>query len=194
MMRYIFPSILILLSIASFILFTSPTYKEIKTLKQEAAAYDAALTNALNLQKVRDTLSEKYRSLTPEQIDRLSKLLPDNVDNIRLIIDIQRIATNYGMLLTSVKFDTLAADPLPVSPDAVQGTPETILEEEKEYGSFNLEFNTAASYQTFLLFLADLEKSLRIIDISSINFTSDTEETGDTYKYGFKIKTYWLKN
>lgn len=193
MMRFIFPGILILLSVASFILFTSPTYKEIKTLKQQAAAYDAALTNALNLQKVRDALSEKYRSLTPEQIDRLSKLLPDNVDNIRLIIDIQRIATNYGMLLTSVKFDTLAVDTVPVL-GAIEDSPETILEEEKEYGSFNLEFNTAASYQTFLLFLADLEKSLRIIDISSISFTSDTDTTGDTYKYGFKIKTYWLKN
>ncbi len=192
MMRYIFPALLILLSVASFILFTSPTYKEIKTLKQEAAAYDAALTNALNLQKVRDALSEKYRSLTPEQIDRLSKLLPDNVDNIRLIIDIQRMATNYGMLLTSVKFDTFAA--AQVASAVVQESPDGILEEEKEYGSFNLEFSTAASYQTFLLFLADLEKSLRIIDISSISFTSDVDATGDNYKYGFKIKTYWLKN
>ncbi len=197
-MRFIFPAILVIASVASFIIFTSPTYKEIKGLNAQAAAYDQALTNAKNLQEVRDSLSAKYYSLSPEEIDRLNKLLPDNVDNIRLIIDIQRVASNYGMLLSSVKFDTFKAPTSSASDASVQGSPESIAIDDKEYGSFDLEFSTEAPYETFLLFLADLEKSLRIMDVSSITFTSDTDTStnpsNSTYKYGFKIKTFWLRN
>ena len=55
----------------------------------------------------------------------------------------------------------------------------------------------------FLSFLKDLESNLRIVDMSSIQFSSDSNtglnlssssSSTEAYKYNFKIKTYWLKN
>ncbi len=191
-MRFIFPIILIVASIASFVLFTNPTYSEIKKLNVDAASYSSALDNSLKLQKVRDALSSKFHAFPQDSLDRLSKLLPDSVNNITLIIDIQRIAQGYGMTINNVKFDAPTAA---TSADQFAGaTPGAIAEAAKEYGTFNLEFSTEASYGNFLKFIGDLEKSLRVVDISSVTFSSSDTNVLNSYKYNIKIKTYWLKN
>ena len=52
----------------------------------------------------------------------------------------------------------------------------------------------------FINFIKDLESNLRIVDISSIQFSSSASGVGlnpllpEAYKYDIKIKTYWLKN
>ncbi len=57
------------------------------------------------------------------------------------------------------------------------------------------------SYNNFINFTKDMEKNLRLVDISSVEFSaaegssnSKSGNSNDVYKYNFKIKTYWLKN
>ena len=72
----------------------------------------------------------------------------------------------------------------------------------KDYGIFDLEFSTSGTYDNFINFTKDMESNLRIVDISSIVFSSDLggvvnnpkTNSPEVYKYNFKIKTYWLKN
>lgn len=185
-MRLIFPLILILLSIGLFLGYTNKTYSAISGLRTQSAAYNEALFNSRKLLEVRDELTKKYNDLSVEDRDRLLKLMPDNVDNIRLIIDIQKIAAKYGMQPRDIRFDS------PVTSSQTQASPQQLQEAQKDYGTFTLDFSVAGSYANFLSFLKDLEKSLRIVDVSSITFASG--DTANTYKYNFKIKTYWLKN
>ena len=192
-MRLIFPILLVLISIASFVMYTSPAYQDVKALKVQIAQYDTALTNSKKLQEERDTLGAKYRSISPDALARLSKLLPDNADNIRLIIDIQQMAQSYGMSLQAIKFDAVqsgsaanAANPLAAS------TPSSVAASSQDYGTFNLEFSTAATYGNFLSFLKDVESSLRLTDIQSIDFSSG-DQTKTTNTYTVKLATYWLK-
>ena len=42
----------------------------------------------------------------------------------------------------------------------------------KDYGMWDLEFSTEGSYENFLRFIEDLESNLRIVDIASIEFSS----------------------
>ncbi len=194
--RFIFPIILAGLSVASFLMFTNPTYKEIAGYKAQAAAYNEALTNAKELQQVRDQLSDKYNTLPKEDIDRLEKLLPNNVDNIRLIIEIERIASTYGMVIKNVKYDVSTTAAASAAP-AVEGAEMQVLDQNRDFGTFSLSFSTEGKYDHFLTFLSDLERSLRIVDVKSIAFTSaDTNKSGDptSYKYDIEINTYWLRN
>jgi Tfp pilus assembly protein PilO len=67
------------------------------------------------------------------------------------------------------------------------------------YGTWNLEFSTTGTYNNFLNFMKDLENNLRIVDISSISFSSNASSgvgsvASNIYTYDFKIKTYWLEN
>lgn len=177
-MSNIISSILILASIGLFFGYVDPTYAVINEKTVEKADYDRALNNSKELQAARDKLLEKFNNMDKADLSDIIKLLPDNIDNVRLIIDIDEMAKNYGMRIRNFKTDT--------------GTKsDTIGANNTPYGTLTLSFSTTAPYQTFLSFIRDLEDSLRIIDVTSVEFASS--DTGDLYDYKVSVKTYWLK-
>ncbi len=203
-MKFVTPIILITISVLSFLFFTNPTYKEIAEKKIKIASYDSALNNAQELQKNRDELSAKYNTLSKSDLTRLAQLLPDSADNIRLIIDLQRMAQAYGMTINSTKFDAKTKKGENTG-SLTAGTSTDVLQATKDYGTFDLEFSTTAPYENFLKFTKDIEASLRLSDIQSIEFTSDVATGAPTtgislgntgpkgYTYTIKLRTYWLK-
>ena len=190
---------------SAFFVFISPTYNSIGTLRTQVESYNEALGNSKALENERDKLTAKYNAINPENLMRLEKLLPENIDNIRLILEIEQIALPYGMALRDVRYSTIEDKKAPgpaVNADMVQGggggLPEVSY---KDYGSWDLEFSTFGTYNNFINFTKDLEKNLRIVDISSIEFSSGDVgvssvpgAASESYKYNFKIKTYWLRN
>lgn len=170
--------ILIIGSIAVFFGYIDPTYMNIKDLTVEKADYDRALLNSKALQAERDKFLEKFNQMNKNDKAKLSKALPDNIDNVRLIIDLDEMAKKYGMRIRNFKAD-------------VSDQKQTIGIDQSANGVLTLSFSTSAAYNTFLAFLRDLEHSLRIIDISSIQFSSN--ETSQIYDYSLTVKTYWLK-
>ena len=201
-MRWLLPLILISAGVAGFLLITQPVYEETLTLKDEADKYDEALANSKILQQERDLLTKKFNSFSPEDIARLEKIVPDSVDNIRLILEIQEVAQERGILVSNVEFE-----------------PEQFLDEESQteqqakqanlrrpgsgdnlpYDIFDLEFSISGKYDAFVDFMKLLERSLRVVDVKSIAFTPGTSETkdkvySDDYKYTFRINTFRLKD
>ncbi len=184
--------ILIITSIGLFFGYTDPLYTRaetdasgpgIKVLRSQVAEYNSAMEKAEELRKVRDGLAKKYNAFTDDQKNQLQKILPDNIDNIRLIIEINdKIAQAFGMNIRNFRTDagaTESSDKKQVGKDASQ------------YGILTLSFSTTATYDKFLDFLSALESSLRILDVSSIQFSAGSE-TG-VYDYAVTLKTYWLK-
>ncbi len=198
MFKFLVPTILIGISIGVFLVFTAPTYKDFTDLKSQVASFDEALSNSKALEKERDKLTQKYNSINPENLAKLQKLLPDNVDNIRLILEIEKIAAPYGMALRDVTYDSVKKTDTPKD-QVVQGGTDSVPLTNKEYGTWILGFSTEGTYNNLIAFLKDLETNLRIVDISSVSFTSDlgaglTPGFNEVYKYDINIKTYWLKN
>ncbi|MFA5933819.1 MAG: type 4a pilus biogenesis protein PilO [Candidatus Paceibacterota bacterium] len=189
MFQFITPIILVAVSVGTFFFFTNPLLTEVKDLRVKQSDLNEGLNNSQKLIEKRDSLLSQYNSFSPDSLKRLKNLLPDNVDNIRLIIEIEQMAAKYGMQLTNVKFDVIPKG-------ITQAESTTTGGNNKDYGTFNLEFSTQGSYANFNSFLGDLEKSLRIVDINSLSFTaSETASAAASgiYKYDMKIKTYWLK-
>lgn len=201
-MRFIIPIILLIVSIASFVMFTNPSYNRIKTLRAQNDQYSEALTNSRKLQEERDALKLKYDSISPESLTRLTKMLPDTADNIRLIIDIERIAQTYGLSLSTIKYDVKQTGVVPgsnpaIPPASAINTTRDLAAVTADYGTFSLEFSVLATYENFLKFTADLESSLRLVDIQSVTFNSDAvsgaQNIGKTL-FTVKLNTYWLKS
>ena len=210
------PAILIGIAITVFFMFANPIYSEIGGLRAQVASYDEALSNSKALKNEIDKLTAKYNAIDRDDLIKLQKLLPDNIDNIRLILEIEQIALPYGMALKDVKYNA-TNDPAKGAgagggagtegaPAVLQGGG-TAIAGGKDYGAWDLSFSTTGTYDNFLRFTRALESNLRIVDISSIQFSSGTENNGsssassgspssarEAYKYDFKIKTYWLKN
>lgn len=192
------PIILIGISVSLFFMFTNPLYEDISKLRAEVSSYNEALANSKALENERDKLTAKYNTINVDDLMKIEKLMPENVDNIRLILEIEKIATPYGMVLKNVKYNTADTNATP-TPTIQSGASKVA---PKDYGIFDLEFSTSSTYNNFVNFTKDLESNLRIVDISSVSFASNVPSTGlvtkvnpsDNYTFNFKIKTYWLKN
>ena len=201
MMRFVMPAILVGIGFTVFFVFTNPIYNDIALLRTTVASYNEALNNSKALENERDKLTAKYNSIDLDNLIKLKKLLPENIDNIRLILEIEQIASPYGMVLKDVKYSTTADKEngkVASGAGAVQGGG-VIQAPRKDYGVWDLEFSTTGTYNNFLNFTRDLESNLRLVDISSIQFLSNVASgsgspMAETYKYNFSIKTYWLKN
>lgn len=194
-MKFLIPIFLILISGAGFFVLVAPKYENISLLRTEVQAYKTALDNSEALERERNKLVTKYNNMNVSDLARLQKLLPDNIDNIRVILEIERLARVYGMSLRDIRYDDKAKED--ENSNVVEaGVVNT--EQNQEYGSWNLEFATEGSYDSFISLLQDIEKNLRLVDVVSVNFSSAGAENAkqgatDNYKYVFKIKTYWLK-
>lgn len=199
MTRFILPIILIAIAISGFFVFTNPIYTKIDDLRTQVASYNEALSNSKALENERDKLTVKYNTESPDNLDKIKKLLPENIDNIRLILEIEKIATPYGMTLKNVKYDTAdtATTTTPATGTPSGGLPTAVVS--KDYGVWHLAFSTGGTYNNFINFTRDLESNLRVVDIESVAFSSDSTVRAnpalpEVYQYDFKIKTYWLKN
>lgn len=176
-MTNIISILLILSSIGLFFGYVDPKYMDIKDLLVEKKDYQIALSNSQQLQLERDQLLSKLNSFKETDITKLSRLLPDNIDNVRLIIDIDNIASEFNMRIRNFKAET----PQEQTVLGSQGDP---------YGTLTLSFSTTGTYDSFVAFMKKMESSLRIIDVVSIDFLVSTNSL---YDYNVTIKTYWLK-
>ncbi len=172
---------LILLSIAIFYTFTSPQYEKVKVLSAQAAEYEGVLDNLTQIAQTRDQLLISYESLPKDQLARLTKALPPDVDAVRVALNLDTIAAQYGISIKSIK----------VSLASQANTNEVLLPDyDQSYSKLTVSFSFSSSYPNFRSFLADLEKNLRIMNIQSTIFQA--ADTGP-YEHQIVIETYWLQ-
>jgi len=207
-MKYFFLLLIIGASVTVFFAVIIPRYNVVKSDRAEIAAYNANLATAGQLQQSRDALIAQYNNIPKTDLDNIKTLLPDSVDNIRLIIQLDALATKNGLSsLRQVDYNTDqvrstgATTPAATTPNNSTTSPTV---SQNPYGEFIISFQTSGQYSNFMAFLSDLEQNLRLVDITDIEFLPPTAvsggsgiskvqtvATGLTYKV--TLKTYWLK-
>lgn len=189
MFKTIFAIITIVAAGAVFFLYTQPTYDRVKAQGAQISQYDEALNKAAELQQLKQSLLSKYNTFNPSDIERLSKLLPDHVDNVRLILDIDSIAGKHGMATQNVVVNSGQVT------NASQTALGSVGSSKQKYDSLTIKFTSQGTYDNFRSFLADVQKSLRIVDLVSLGISRTGESSGGspTYNYDVTLRTYWLK-
>lgn len=198
MMRLILATVGLLLAGGIFFLYTKPAYDGTQAVQAQVAQYNAALDKATELQQLKQTLLSRYNAFNPVDLDRLQKMLPDHVDNISLILDLDNLAGRYGMALVNVDVSSPQSVASAATPLGAIGA------SSKKYDSVTLKFSTRGTYTDFLLFLTDLESSLRVVDLSSLSISSTLAPASGqqaqiqassepVYNYNVALRTYWLK-
>lgn len=172
---------------ALFLVYTKPAYDGTKTYQQEITQYNLALDKAAELQRLKQSLLSRYNSFNPDDIEKLHKLLPDHVDNVRLVLDLDTLASKHGLALQNVVIS---------GPEAAQENVEAVIGPVVEgHESLTLRFATTGPYERFVQFLTDLEKSLRIVDVVDLAMSAsgDGNSGTPTYRFDITVRTYWLK-
>lgn len=189
------PLILIVLSIGIFFFLIDPQYKEIKVLLDEKAENDRMLDLANELREKRDELQDKFNNISTEEKEKLEKLLPDTVDNVRLVLDISNIAEEYGITIRDISVEgdssgDSSSSRTPSSPGSVGRSGAVVNNGTDNIGEIQLSFSVSASYDDFKDFLLDLEESLRLVDVTDFSVSLGNDEL---YDYSITISTYWLR-
>ena len=173
------PIIFILAAIGLFFFYTNPQYQKLKVDLSDQSKIVEANNKAAELRALRQKLTEDRNKISQQDIDKLTKMIPDGVENVGLIIDIDNIASKYGMRIRNTKINDSSAKTAAVSgPDA------------KKYGTIGLSFSISSRYEDFVAFLRDLESSQRLVDVTNLSFSSNKE---GRYEFNVTLQTYWLK-
>jgi hypothetical protein len=200
-MKTIFSISFTIIAIVLFFVVIDPLFQEVKQLRADVSTYNVALNNSTELQKTRDSLLDVYKNVKKEDKDRLAHLLPSTINNIGLILEIEKIANLHGMPIGDIKFETKSLEsPTVANTDNViiaESNPEDYL----PYGVFPMEFEIEGKYEAFVPFLRDLERNLRLVDVKGISFDVPTTTVAqgnnisdpNIYSYTLKVDTYWLK-
>lgn len=176
-----------------FFFYTKPTYATVGDLQAQIAQYQEALDKAAQLQALKQKLLARDNSFNPTDLARLQTMLPDHVDNIGLILELDNLASRYGMALENVDVAKAQSD------TGKQSAAATIGASAQKYDSLTLHFATYGTYDNFRAFLKDLESSLRIVDLQALTIAAQGTPgaapgaSEATYRYEMTIKTYWLK-
>lgn len=157
----------------------------------EIKKYDAALKAAARYEQKQAQLATEQQALPEDGVDRLEQYLPDNVDNVQLILDLDGLASRSGLTITN--FNTTESV-TSVTGDSVETDAEptgrlVLLDPSKPYESLDLSITASGSYAQMRSFLDGVESSLRPLDLTSLQLL-DTP-TG-IYRYQMTFRLYWL--
>jgi hypothetical protein len=211
-MRTIISLIAITVAGAIFFLYTKPTYDSIQTTQAQIAQYNAALDKATQLQALKQTLLSRYNAFNPTDLARLQTLLPDQVNNIGLILDLDTLANKFGLSLENVNIGSSnAGSSSSGSADSAgatgsPGNTATIGASATPYDSLDVTFTIHATYAQFMQYISNLETSLRIVDLIGLSVggasapapsagitASTTGSDNIVYTFNITLRTYWLK-
>lgn len=185
MTQRILPIVVLLIAIGIFFGYVHPTYTgKVASLRADIHGYDAALVAADAYSKKEAELLQKRNEIPAEGLARLEAFLPDGVDNVQLILDLNSLASRSG--LTLADFDIVEH----ADENNQQGDHVTLVSDDM-IDSLDLSVSAVGSYDAFKKFLQGAELSLRPLDVVELNI-----ETADNslYRYDIKFRIYWLKS
>lgn len=181
-MRAFVPLLLLIISVVGGYAIINPIYGEVKSLSADAVQYKEAIKKGKEFDLKIGNLTVQKDELPSEDVERLEKMIPNNVDNVRLIIEIDTLAKKYTNGIRNIKVAELKA---PTSAS------ERARRSESTFETINLSFSVQMTYDQFTMFLKDLESNLRLADVTSLSFIP--VDTGSIYEFNISMKTYWLK-
>ena len=185
MTRILTTAILLIVSVVIFFVFTDPLITNpitvnssgqieggVLNLQKEKKTFKTALADARSLKNRINDLDSKLATISGTQISRLDDFLPDTMEEIQLIVDISRIASLSGMTIRDINI---------VTEGGKRSSKTDVDLANPELQSLSLSFSTTGSYSQFKIFTENIAKSLRIMDIKSVSFSTDPASSVITY-------------
>lgn len=169
-----------------FFAYVSPTWSgSIAVAKDAIALDDDALASAEEYAAQQNALAAARAAIDPEILERLANLLPDSVDNVGLILDVNALAARSGLSLANI--DVAAA----ADGGAKSGAPGVLpTGAANPVGSINLSLTALGTFSAFQTFIRGIERSARLLDVQDIGVKGS--DTG-VYAYQITLRLYWLR-
>ncbi len=180
----ILPSIATLIAIGIFFAYVNPTWNgSIASLKADIAFDDEALAAAKQYSAQQNQLAASRDAIDPANLAAVSILLPDSVDNVGLILDLNALAARSGLSVASIDVVTGDSTARSQSSGALPATADLV-------GSVDLSLSAVGTFTALQTFLVGVEKSARLLDVRDLVVRGSN--TG-VYDYQMTLRLYWLR-
>lgn len=185
MFRIIINLFFLVISVMLLWIFAKPEWAEISRLKKEKVFLEDTLINIQKIQRLRDQQLESYNSISSENREKLNHFLPQSEDKAAFVLMIDNIAKSRGIFLKSISVQ-----------ENKENQRSLVLNKDKKDDNENnsnkpsVSIIASGSYSSFRGFLSDLEKNVRVIDVSNVVFNSSKT---DNYEYKIDGYVYWKK-
>ena len=177
-MRGLIAILFFAVAVAILALGARPLWENIVQVKTERDAFNSAILRINELRRVRDSLIQTYNSISQTDIRRVKKILPDTVSSGVFLVELSNLASENGLLLKSTDVSTAVRPGAPI----IRGV-------NQRYGEVGLKFVVSGPYERFGAFLRQLEKSLRIVDVTALSF-SGSGQPGVSIDFSVEAKSY----
>lgn len=183
-MKSFTPLILIAICIAAFFFYIKPQYDVVQTLSAKKSAYTDVLQKVQEINSQRDAVLAQYNSVSPDDISRLKKAVPDQFDSVLLAKYINTVTANHGMVVSGIKFT-----------EQKQDTREKVaVPQSNQYRTVYGSFTATGNYDQFLKLLKDLEDGLYLVDVTGLSLHGESKTTSSSsYDYSIDFQTYSLR-
>ena len=167
-MRLIISVILLVAALAVLFFWGRTLWEDIQGLRTEVKAYESVLSRLNQLKKTRDDLLASYKSIPASDLKKIKNFLPETPNAGPFVTQMANMANQNGLLLKNINI-------------GITG---------EKSADFSTSISVSGSYRNFIKFLSEIEKSLRLIDVVKLSFSSSRE---DFYDFSLEAKSYFQK-
>lgn len=189
MMSRILPIVALLVAVGLFFGYVNPTRTgSIAATKAQIDSYESALDAADRFKEKEGELIIARANIPSDGLARLATFLPDGVDNVQIILDLNTLAARSGMTLSD--FDTSSVQSGAPQAAGTPGDPAASLTSDGPIDSLEITVSARGTYASFRNFVDGIEQSLRLLDVVAVSVQDSA--TG-VYTYDMTIRLYWLR-
>lgn len=147
-----------------------PAFNDVYQAREDLKLWKDKVSGTTSLTQKLAELKKKYDTLM-EQTEKIEIALPRGQDVPALLIELEALTSQNGLILNSVKFVSFegAKKKKAAESEMNQGAASALMAGVK---SMDIELNLSGDYNSLKNFLKAVESNLRIMDISVINFGS----------------------
>lgn len=183
----IIPALALVVAVGIVFIYINPTWKgSISSTNEAISADNEALKAADTYAEQQVELTRQQNDIDPANLARLKTFLPDSVDNVGLILDLNTLAAVSGISLSNI--DVVAKSKNSSGPDALGAIS---VSEASPIDFVDMSLSAVGTYTTFQAFLVGIEKSARLLDVREL--TIKGSDNG-VYSYQMTIRFYWLRS
>lgn len=179
MSKNLLNSLIVVIIFAVFYIFTKPLYsgggtifqveEGVVSLLDKSKQYDSALKQVDKIIEDSKNLSNQYGSVPLEDKQKIESMLPENIDPIRLVSEINTIANVSGVVLKDLAYNL-----------------------DKKRQVYVISFTTKTSYSNFKDIMRKYETSLRLLTIKNVKLTAPEKE-GENMSFIVKLEAPYVK-
>lgn len=195
MARSFITIILLVSSSLLTIFYLQPQWNKFNVMRREVENLNNIASELDEIISKRDSLLESINTISKEDLARIDEALPHGPHAADFLVMLEQVVLQSGLVLKRVEVSSLSNTTLPeqgassAKGQPAMGSIALSVKQKKATTEFPVSLVVAGSYESFKLFLQNIEHLVRITNVTDVSFSS--AEKRDTFEFNVKGETFY---